>query len=282
MMIIKDDDLIYNIPLKDGINIIIDNEYTDGIVNYLMSYFMNKKKNVCTIYDEENIIITPKEYEYIYVPTKDVMGNYDFKDKSILKTYFTNVIMDNPEMFLTIENIRDNMHYLLSDAGMYKLKKILEDNLDVNYELEINDFNIGKLVEMLKIDTDDLNVSELQASLYNVILSFNEMKNNIIYIDFDIDANIEKWLLKNVKPNNIILINSKRIKELSIIDECNVIIPKLSKNTIFDELNIDYINLFLYMMNPYILKYLHYQKENNINFISDYIAEETTFSIYFK
>ena len=278
-MIIKTDSNKYNIPLYNGINVLLENEYTEEIVSCLLSYFGSKKKTICSIY-EQGEIIQPKEYDFIYIPEKEnVLNDYHFKDKTILNSFVSEMVLNTPEMFLSIDRIRTNIDELLTDRGIYDLYRIMFHNLGINPEIALDDFSVSNLLEMLNIQSENLNYSQMMASLYNVLLFSKRGTSKIVYIDFPIDNSVLKWLDSLKELNEIVIINSKSLEEDLELNCIHALIPANKEEVCEEEMSSKDFRRLLYMSKPFILKNLAYQKEENIRFISNFKDNFATYLI---
>lgn len=282
MMLIKDDEQTYNFPVKNGINIIVENYLSTKIINNLVNYFANKKKTSCIVYDDDNDLISCKEFDFVYFdPKENLENNYLLKEKTTLKKFVDNVILENPESFISVDRIRENLYSLLTDKGFNRINNILFNGLSIKPELNVEKYDASLITNMIAYDIDGIDKSKLLAAIYNAMLFVCRESNRIVYIDFLIDEEIEKWILSIVDNKTIVIVNSKCIQRLDTIDNCNVIIMGDTETVICDELDIKNINRFLYMMNPFVLSNLNYQNEKNIALINSFINKKITFSIKF-
>lgn len=282
MMKIKTDEYNYLLPLKTGINILIENDCSEEIITCLISYFGNKKKTSCSILDDDNNIILPKEFEFIYIPSKEnIINNYHFKEKSVINNYLSELINKHPELFNSIDRVRQDIESLLSDSGIYNLKRIMNKNLDININIDIEDFDISSIIEMLYITNEDIDKSEMIASIYNILMRDTAIVNRIIYIDFPIKDKLMRWI-NNLDNKDIIIINSTSIIEEFRLSNCSAII--ISEGELFNEIDLscDDLGRFIYMTKPYIINNISYQKEENILFLTNFTDKNTTYLVNFQ
>ena len=283
MMKIKTDEYNYLVPLKTGINILIENDCSEEVITCLISYFGNKKKTSCSILDDDNNVILPKEFEFIYIPSKEnIINNYHFKEKSVINNYLSELINKHPELFNSIDRVRQDIESLLSDSGIYNLKRIMNKNLDININIDIEDFDISSIIEMLYVTNDDICRSEMFASIYNILLSVNPASNRIIYLDFELSAKLTDWIKSLNNDKDIIIINSASIIEDYKMPNCSAII--MSKGELFNEVDLTLSDLgrFIYMTKSYIINNISYQKEENILFLSYFTDKNTTYLVNFQ
>lgn len=282
MMKIKTDEYNYLLPLKTGINILIENDCSEEIITCLISYFGNKKKTSCSILDDDNNIILPKEFEFIYIPSKEnIINNYHFKEKSVINNYLSELINKHPELFNSIDRVRQDIEYLLTDSGIYNLKRIMNKNLDININIDIEDFDISSILEMLYITNEGIDKSEMVASIYNILMTDTAIVNRIIYIDFPIKDKLMRWI-NNLDNKDIIIINSTSIIEEFRLSNCSAII--ISEGELFNEIDLscDDLGRFIYMTKPYIINNISYQKEENILFLTNFTDKNTTYLVNFQ
>lgn len=282
MMKIKTDEYNYLLPLKTGINILIENDCSEEIITCLISYFGNKKKTSCSILDDDNNIILPKEFEFIYIPSKEnIINNYHFKEKSVINNYLSELINKHPELFNSIDRVRQDIESLLTDSGIYNLKRIMNKNLDININIDIEDFDISSILEMLYITNEGIDKSEMVASIYNILMTDTAIVNRIIYIDFPIKDKLMRWI-NNLDNKDIIIINSTSIIEEFRLSNCSAII--ISEGELFNEIDLscDDLGRFIYMTKPYIINNISYQKEENILFLTNFTDKNTTYLVNFQ
>lgn len=278
-MIIKTDESKYKIPLKIGINILFDNEHSKSIISFIFHYFGNKKKNNCVIFDDNESIIQPKEFTLIYVSKKEnVENNYKFKDHTILNTFTSEYILNNPKSFISIDIIRNNISNLLTDSGIYNLRRIMFNNLTRYPEILLNDFSVSKIIEMLQIENNS-DESTMIASLYNLLIYNHQKENLIIYIDFIINDNLTNWLKWLNDLGFYVIINSNSFEKDIKLDNIYALIPSKNDELIELELIKNDFNKLLYLLKPFIIKNIKYQKEENIHFLENFTDDFATYSI---
>lgn len=280
-MKIKNEDVVYNLPINYGICNITSN-FIEDFIECLSSYFVSKKKNKCVVLDEEGDLIKNSDAEFIYIPGNiDLDQVLEFKPKTLLNEEFSEFIGDNQEKFTSIDNIRKYLNELLTDSGMYNLLSIMKSNTSLDLDIEINDFDVSRLLQCLSIKYDGMSREEKYMVLYNLLLFENRNNYSIVYIDFSIDNEVADWLCKIKGDNKLIIINNNKIEttNLDFIDYMLVLSEKDFVELVEEERSIIY-NLS-YCFNPYILKNIDQQNEKNIKIINKYLDNESTFLIKF-
>lgn len=280
-MKVKNENLVYNIPIQNGVCVIAGNE-TKNLVEYLTNYFVRKKKNTCIVLDEDGDLIKNDDIVFIYIPsTENLLDIFEMKPKTMMNSEMTEFINTNQNYFRSIEAIRNLSYELLTDNGMFKLKKIMQNGTDINIEYDIDDFNISRLIQMLGINIERLTVQQQFIVLYNILLYTNRNKFCIVYIDFEVDEKTLEWM-NNIKTDNILfLVNNSSINtELTESVDSMLL---LSRYDFVNEMEFDntLIDNLSYCLNPFILKNYMYQSEKNRSIIDDFMDRETTFLIKF-
>lgn len=280
-MKVKNENLVYNIPIPNGVCVIAGNE-TKNLVEYLTNYFVRKKKNTCIVLDEDGDLIKNDDVVFIYIPsTENLLDIFEMKPKTMMNSEITEFINTNQNYFRSIEAIRNLSYELLTDNGMFKLKKIMQNGTDINIEYDIDDFNISRLIQMLGINIERLTVQQQFIVLYNILLYTNRNQFCIVYIDFEVDEKTLEWM-NNIKTDNILfLVNNSSINtELTESVDSMLL---LSRYDFVNEMEFDntLIDNLSYCLNPFILKNYMYQSEKNRSIIDDFMDRETTFLIKF-
>lgn len=280
-MKVKNENLVYNIPIQNGVCVIAGNE-TKNLVEYLTNYFVRKKKNTCIVLDEDGDLIKNDDVVFIYIPsTENLLDIFEMKPKTMMNSEMTEFINTNQNYFRSIEAIRNLSYELLTDNGMFKLKKIMQNGTDINIEYDIDDFNISRLIQMLGINIERLTVQQQFIVLYNILLYTNRNQFCIVYIDFEVDEKTLEWM-NNIKTDNILfLVNNSSINtELTESVDSMLL---LSRYDFVNEMEFDntLIDNLSYCLNPFILKNYMYQSEKNRSIIDDFMDRETTFLIKF-
>lgn len=280
-MKVKNENLVYNIPIQNGVCVIAGNE-TKNLVEYLTNYFVRKKKNTCIVLDEDGDLIKNDDIVFIYIPsTENLLDIFEMKPKTMMNSEMTEFINTNQNYFRSIEAIRNLSYELLTDNGMFKLKKIMQNGTDINIEYDIDDFNISRLIQMLGINIERLTVQQQFIVLYNILLYTNRNQFCIVYIDFEVDEKTLEWM-NNIKTDNILfLVNNSSINtELTESVDSMLL---LSRYDFVNEMEFDntLIDNLSYCLNPFILKNYMYQSEKNRSIIDDFMDRETTFLIKF-
>ena len=63
------------------------------------------------------------------------------------------VINENPNMFCSIDRIREELRNLLTDKGIFKIKRVLEYGTNINLDFETTNFSISKILQNLLIES---------------------------------------------------------------------------------------------------------------------------------
>jgi len=69
--------------------------------------------------------------------------------------------------------------------------------LSKSIEIEINDFDINKILQVFEIEYEDLLISEKRFIYLNFMLFINRKKIGIVYIDFEIDRIVGELIKKS-------------------------------------------------------------------------------------
>ena len=280
-MKIKSEDSIYNIPIKNG-SCLVASDYLEDIVLCLSSYFISNKKNKSIVLDDDNDLYKYSDVAFIYIPSSEDLNQiFKLKPKTQLNNEITNFINTNQEMFSSIEIIRSNLIELLTDVGTFKLKKIMQNNLDGEINFIVDDFDVSKIISSISVDSENLSQEQLFIALYNLMLYVNREKFCIVYIDFEVNDLTLNWI-RNMQTNNtLFLIKNASVisKEKEYVDYMLVI----SNEDFVEELEFDrsIINDLSYCFHPYILKNVEYQTEKNIKLMDFFRDKNTTFLIKF-
>lgn len=266
------------------INILVS-EYQDEIVQSLTQFFGAKKKNKCIVSDERRENINCDEFEFIYVPyLSSIENNFEFKPKSMFNIEMTNFILENPRMFLSYDRMRENFLDSLTDEGMYKLEKIINSDIYQKVHIDIGDFNLSNIVQMLEISTEDMSESQKYEIVYNLLLYINRENNSIIYIDFPMDDLAIQWLIKKDNKQNIFIINNECLQSNHLTNLTPLSFQIVSNKDFKQEFNLDYtfINNISYIFHPYVIRNLDQQTEKNNNLYKQFSDVDTTFHLYFN
>ena len=280
-MKIKTEDSVYLIPIKNGICSLVS-DYTADIVNCLSSYFINKKKTKCVILDNEEDLIKYNDVAFIYIPNnEDIKQVFSLKPKTLINSELTIFIENNQEMFSSIENVREQLIELLTDQGMFKLRKIMQQNIENEIKFTVDDFDITRILQSISIDIEELTIQQMYMALYNLLLYISRDKFCLLYIDFELDESTINWL-KSIKSDNILLLiknESINTRNKDVIDY--ILIEKNSDSIEKIEISKNQINDLVYGFHPYILKNLEYQTEKIRSLMRGFMQNDTSFLIKF-
>ena len=282
MMRIKSDDSTIIIPVNSGLHIIYENNIKDELLTNLNSYFGQKKKTKCIVFNEDNELISPKDAEFIYISSKENLDNiFNFKSKTLLNDSIENFIDENPNMFCSIDRIREELRNLLTDKGMFKIKRVLEYGTNINLNFETTNFAISKILQNLIIDVSYIKQSEQFIILYNLLLFINRNKFNVVYIDFPIDNDSIDWLKSIESNNNIILVSNESIEDYMAKEFESMII--LTNNNFVEQIDLEKekSSLLSYALHPIVFNHPEYQNEKIVEIIDMFTDKTTCFFVKF-
>lgn len=280
MKIVKDDD-IYILPEKKKINIIVNNENCNNFVECLGQYFTKKKNGYCQIYDENGNKIKNNEIDFIFVPLNVIDDNMEMKKKSIVNNEIVEYVKENETEFLSIEEMRKSMHELLSDSGTTYITKMLNFGLNEKSKIEVYELNISDIIQMLRINCDNMSETIKMIMIYNLLIQCDKDKAKLVYIEFPVDDRVIDWM-RNYNDYNVqFIINSKMINNLKNNIKCSLIY--LSKINFLEEYLFKEIefNDYLYIFNPFVWNNKNRQTKENIAKINQFDNENTTYYLTF-
>lgn len=169
-MKIKTDEQVFILPVEDSINVLVDRGFKKDIIESLNLYFNKKKKTKCLVYDEDNNLLKFDEIGFVYLENDNTIDdNLELKPKTEFNNEISSVIEGNPEMFMSLDKIRESLKDILTDKGTYELKRILSYGLKKNIGIEINDFDISKIIQVFAIEYEDLSISEKKNCIFKLI-----------------------------------------------------------------------------------------------------------------
>ena len=276
-MIIKTDDTTIRLPFDNNINIVINNDRRDIVIECLISYFLNKKKNLCAIYDDDMTIVPCKDISFVYVPFGSLnMGNYIFKEKTEFSSFLSNIIENNQECFQSLENIRNSVFELVTDKGFFNFKKILLNGVASDINIEVASFNIPSILSSLKIEYEGLTESQLYLMMYNVLLYRERLSTAIIvYLDTPVTNEVRNWI-SSLSEKVLVIIDDESVKEC-LVDDASII--KIGKCNQIKEVDTDPVTMrrFLYVSNSFVRANLDMQTQENIDLYRKFDDEDITF-----
>lgn len=281
MMKIKSEENVYIIPDLNGA-CAISSPYIEDIVQCLVSYFVAKKKNRCVVIDEDGDLVKNDSVSFIYISKDDDLTSlFNLKPKTLINSEMINFIGSNQEMFKSLEIIRNGLSETLTDQGMIKIRKIMQNHIENNIEFVIDDFDLSRILQCLSVESEELSIQQKYMSLYNLLLYLNKDNYCIVYIDFEIDETTLKWIKANKQNNILFLINNEAISTVNN-DEIDYLIIE-SNQDFLEKVEVDYKlkNSILYCFHPYVLKNFEYQTEKNKQIMLDFQDEKTSFLIEF-
>lgn len=279
MKIIKDDD-VFILPEKYKYIILAENENRDKLLACLNEYFNKKKKNYCKVHSDDDEWINPKEFNYIYVP-EEINNEMEFKPKSQLNLEISQMIVNNPESFLSIDQIRNDLHGLLTDHGMYRLREILSNGLGFVPEIMISNFDVSLILSMLEIYNETLTIEQKRMIIYNLLIYIKRMSPMIVYIDFKINQEVLDWF-KSFPDESIIIMNNNFKRDVEIPGKYAMI--KLSNQDFLEKYDFDSSEFqsISYILNPFVSENIDMQTEKNIRLFNQFKDNETTFCLEFN
>ena len=280
-MKIKSEENVYIIPDLNGA-CAISSPYIEDIVQCLVSYFVAKKKNRCVVIDEDGDLVKNDSVSFIYISKDDDLTSlFNLKPKTLINSEMINFIGSNQEMFKSLEIIRNGLSETLTDQGMIKIRKIMQNHIENNIEFVIDDFDLSRILQCLSVESEELSIQQKYMSLYNLLLYLNKDNYCIVYIDFEIDETTLKWIKANKQNNILFLINNEAISTVNN-DEIDYLIIE-SNQDFLEKVEVDckLKNSILYCFHPYILKNFEYQTEKNKQIMLDFQDEKTSFLIEF-
>ena len=281
MMKIKSEENVYIIPDLNGA-CAISSPYIEDIVQCLVSYFVAKKKNRCVVIDEDGDLVKNDSVSFIYISKDDDLTSlFNLKPKTLINSEMINFIGSNQEMFKSLEIIRNGLSETLTDQGMIKIRKIMQNHIENNIEFVIDDFDLSRILQCLSVESEELSIQQKYMSLYNLLLYLNKDNYCIVYIDFEIDETTLKWIKANKQNNILFLINNEAISTVNN-DEIDYLIIE-SNQDFLEKVEVDckLKNYILYCFHPYVLKNFEYQTEKNKQIMLDFQDEKTSFLIEF-
>ena len=281
MMKIVTDEELFNLDIETNNVYLVSSIYNKKIFDCLNSYFGQKKKNLCNIFDENENAIDNKLYNFVYFPNEGpVESNIYFKQKSILNSEISKIINTNPEEFMSIEKMRNEMYELLTDSGMYKIRKIINKGIKETIDLEINEFDIKILLQMLCLSFENCNDERIYMIIYNLLIYLNRNTLTIIYLDINISDEICEWLNSLKNTNLIILINNDSYSSEKENDY-NLIIVSNCVSCVKYDFDSTLLGLFSYLFKPLVISNIQYQTEKNIKILNYFNDKNTTFLLKF-
>ena len=64
--------------------------------------------------------------------------------------------------------MREELHSLLTDDGIYKLSAILNLGLTHKVSFDVSEFSVNAILQFLEIQTEELTISEKYQIIYNL------------------------------------------------------------------------------------------------------------------
>lgn len=280
MLKIKTDEQVFILPIEDKINILVDRGFKNDVIECLNLYFNKKKKTKCLIYDADNKLLKFNEIGFIFLENDNTINdNLELKPKTDFNNEISLMIENNPEMFLSLDKIRTAFKSILTDKGMYELKRILGYGLKKHIEIEVNDFDISKIIQIFAIEYEGLSINERRLIYLNLLLFINRKKVCIVYIDFEIDEIVIEWIKNMVKKGVIFIIDNNVMYEKIDVKIDRVIVLSQYDFCAKLELEKERIKKLLYALNPIVERNISFQNKEIVNLNKEFSDQNITFSI---
>lgn len=279
-MKIKTDEQVFIFPIEESINVLVDRGFREEFIECMNLYFNKKRKTKCLIYDDDNVLLKFNEIGFIFLENESMLNdNLEFKAKTDFNNELSLVIENNPEMFISLDDIRRAFKSMLSDKGMYEIKRILGYGLNRSIEIEINEFDINKILQVFAIEYEELSSSEKRLIYLNLMLFINRKKVSVVYIDFEIDRVVSEWIKKMVKKGVIFIIDNNIMNENVNLKIDNVIVLSQFNSLAKLEIEKEKVKKLLYALNPIVESNLSFQSKEIVDLYKEFSDQNLTFSI---
>ncbi len=285
MMKLIHEDAYYCFPEKASINFLVENNEKEAFIKCLSEYFGKKKKNYCKVFNDDEERVLYDEIEFIYLPYEktSIESNLHFSTKSILNVEITNIIENNAEKFQSIDRIRNEMNQLLSDIGIIQLRRILSRHLDELLSIELNDFDVSKLLEMLFINIDEEHKEIAYMLMYNLLFYLSRDKNRMVYIDFPINDKVIEWM-KNSSADGIIFLADNKFQTdcIDLLDTCTLIVMSNKDYVEYIAYDLTEFSSISYMFHPFIQQNIELQNKKIMEYYYQLNDKTSTFYLMFN
>ncbi len=279
-MKIKTDEHVFIFPIEESVNVLVDRGFREEFIECMNLYFNKKRKTRCLIYDDDNVLLKFNEIGFIFLENDSILNdNLEFKAKTDFNNEFSLVIENNPEMFISLDDIRRAFKSILSDKGMYEIKRILGNGLNRGIEIDINEFDINKILQVFAIEYEDLSISEKRLIYLNLMIFINRNKVSVVYIDFEIDRIVGEWIKKMVKKGVIFIIDNNIINENVNLKINHVIVLSQFNSLAKLELEKEKVKKLLYALNPIVESNLSFQNKEIVDLYKEFSDPNLTFLI---
>lgn len=279
------EDAYYCFPEKASINFLVENNEKEAFIKCLSEYFGKKKKNYCKVFNDDEERVLYDEIEFIYLPYEktSIESNLHFSTKSILNVEITNIIENNAEKFQSIDRIRNEMNQLLSDIGIIQLRRILSRHLDELLSIELNDFDVSKLLEMLFINIDEEHKEIAYMLMYNLLFYLSRDKNRMVYIDFPINDKVIEWM-KNSSADGIIFLADNKFQTdcIDLLDTCTLIVMSNKDYVEYIAYDLTEFSSISYMFHPFIQQNIELQNKKIMEYYYQLNDKTSTFYLMFN
>lgn len=168
---------------------------------------------------------------------------------------------------------------LLTDKGFYEFQKIINRGVDNYAQIEMNDFNIGAILQMLQVNVQEVSSEDKYKMVYNLMLYLNKDKTNLVYLDFPVTSSVFSWIEKVKTPNTYFFIDNEGIENFNFETREKINFIKLSKCDFKEEFDIrlEDISRLSYIFHSFIQKNIDQQSQKNIDLYHLFSDENTTF-----
>lgn len=271
------DNNTFVIPFNSSDKILLITNYQKEIIECYQSYFVSKKKTKCLFYNDDGEIMNMNDINFIYL-SDDVSyeNNLNFKNKTIFNNEVSQLINNNPELFLSLEKARNELNSLSTDTGIFKLQKILNLGINKRVQFDLKDFDINIALQLFNIVDNEFTLSEKQILIYNLLLYINRNKTNVVYIDKDIDETLISWT-SNYNVSTIFILDNNVVMTMPEKYDCLILSNK--DHLISNEESFSNLKIISYMNHNIIKANISLQDEKNIELFNQYQDNNSTFFI---
>lgn len=276
-MKIVSDNNTFIIPLINKKTILVFKEYKREIIDCLSTYFLSNKKTKCIVYDDDGIKISTNEINLIYLPDDlSLNNNLSLNLKTIMNQEISEIINENPEKFLSIDRIRKELSELITDEGIIKLNKIMENGISEPLQVVFKGLNINTMLQMFEIENELLTESQKQIIIINLLLYVHRNEINIVLLDKNIDYNTVNWINSN-KENTYFVIDNESLT--NYYEGFDIVVLSNQDHMICYEDTDDRIQVISYMNHNLIKTNMSLQKDKNVEIFDQYNDQTSTIFI---
>lgn len=285
-MIISKEDAQYILPPTPDIIYLVDTVHKDTLISLLQDYFGKKKKNACSVNNEQGESLTPKEYLFVDVPFSTPLTNEEgaLLSNKPLSQIIEKSIEQNEDLFQSISKIRENIHELTTDKGAYKLNKMMSFGLERTQSISHHSIHIPSITNMIQltqINPEFVYLNYINLVLFDLVHNQNEV-NLILHIDAPVTTSLLKWI-SNWSTNRIqfLLTGTIQIEHGIPLHQINILqlSDKASLNTI--SWSMSQFEFTTYALHPFTRRNIHMQNQKIIEIFNLFNDQNTTFLIEF-